>query len=40
MTEIEAVAAEAARDIVARLTGAAVSDEAARAAVAGALGRA
>ena len=40
MAEIEAVAADAARDIVARLTGAAVSDDAARAAVAGALGRA
>jgi F-type H+-transporting ATPase subunit b len=40
MAEIEAVAAEAARDIVARLTGAKVTDDAARAAVAGALGRA
>ena len=40
MAEIEGVAAEAARDIVARLTGAAVTDDAARAAVAGALGRA
>jgi F-type H+-transporting ATPase subunit b len=37
MTEIEGVAAEAARDIVAKLTGAKVSDKAARAAVTGAM---
>ena len=36
LTEIEGVAAEAARDIVAKLTGAVVSPEVARAAVAGA----
>ena len=40
LTEIEGVAAEAARDIVAKLTGALVSPEAARAAVAGAMNRA
>ena len=40
LTEIEGVAAEAARDIVAKLTGATVSPEAARAAVAGAMSRA
>ena len=40
LTEIEGVAAEAARDIVAKLTGALVSPEAARAAVAGAMSRA
>ena len=40
LTEIEGVAAEAARAIVAKLTGAAVSPAAARAAVAGALSRA
>ena len=40
LTEIEGVAAEAARDIVAKLTGALVSLEAARAAVAGAISRA
>ena len=37
LTEIEGVAAEAARDIVAKLTGAMVTPEAARAAVAGAM---
>ena len=40
LTEIEGVAAEAARDIVAKLTGALVTAEAARAAVAGAMSRA
>ena len=40
LAEIEAVAAEAARDIVAKLTGASVSDAEARAAVAGAMSRA
>ena len=40
LTEIEVVAAEAARDIVAKLTGATVSPDAARAAVAGAFSRA
>lgn len=40
MTEIEGVAAEATRDIVAKLTGASVTDAAARKAVAGALSRA
>lgn len=40
LTEIEGVAAEAARDIVAKLTGALVTPEAARAAVAGAMSRA
>lgn len=40
MAEIETVAVDAARDIVARLTGSAVSEDAARAAVAGALSRA
>ena len=40
LTEIEGVAAEAARDIVAKLTGAMVSPDAARAAVAGAFSRA
>ena len=40
LTEIEGVAAEAAREIVAKLTGAAVSADAARAAVAGAMSRA
>ena len=40
LTEIEGVAAEAAREIVAKLTGAMVSPEAARAAVAGAMSRA
>ena len=40
LTEIEGVAAEAARDIVAKLTGAMISPEAARAAVAGAMSRA
>ncbi|MGX7952778.1 F0F1 ATP synthase subunit B family protein [Tsuneonella sp. HG249] len=39
-SEIEGVAAEAARDIVAKLTGASVTDAAARKAVAGALSRA
>jgi len=37
LAEIEGVSVEAARDIVAKLTGAAVSEDAARAAVAGAL---
>jgi len=40
LVEIEGVAAEAARDIVTKLTGAKVSDEAARAAVSGALSNA
>jgi len=40
LAEIEGVAVEAARDIVAKLTGAAVNEDAARAAVAGALSRA
>ena len=40
LTEIESVATEAAREIVAKLTGAAVAEDAARAAVAGALNRA
>jgi F-type H+-transporting ATPase subunit b len=40
LTEIEEVAAQAARDIVAKLTGAAVPEETARAAVAGAMSRA
>jgi F-type H+-transporting ATPase subunit b len=40
LTEIETVAVEAARDIVAKLTGASVDEAAARAAVAGALHRA
>ena len=40
LAEIEGVAAEAARDIVARLTGATVTDAAAKKAVAGALSRA
>ena len=40
LAEIEALAAEAARDIVAKLTGANVDDKAARKAVAGALSRA
>ena len=40
LAEIEGVAAEAARDIVAKLTGASVTDAAARKAVAGALNRA
>jgi F-type H+-transporting ATPase subunit b len=40
LAEIEALAAEAARDIVAKLTGAKVDDKAARKAVAGALIRA
>ena len=40
LTEIEGVAAEAAREIVAKLTGAMVSPDAARAAVAGAFSRA
>ena len=40
LAEIEGVAAEAARDIVAKLTGASVDEAAARAAVAGALQRA
>ena len=40
LTEIEGVAAEAAREIVAKLTGAEVGDEAARAAVTGAVNRA
>jgi F-type H+-transporting ATPase subunit b len=40
LAEIEALAAEAAREIVAKLTGAKVDDKAARAAVAGALGHA
>jgi F-type H+-transporting ATPase subunit b len=40
LAEIEGVAAEAARDIVAKLTGASVTDAAARKAVAGALSRA
>ena len=39
LVEIEAMAAEAARQIVAKLTGAAVDETAARAAVAGALNR-
>lgn len=39
LAEIESVAAEAAREIVAKLTGASVSDKAARAAVAGAMNR-
>jgi len=40
LAEIEGLAAEAARDIVAKLTGAEVDDKAARKAVAGALSRA
>jgi F-type H+-transporting ATPase subunit b len=40
LAEIEGVAAEAAREIVAKLTGAAVDEKAARKAVAGALSRA
>ena len=40
LAEIEGVAAEAARDIVAKLTGASVTDAAARKAVAGALSHA
>ena len=40
LTEIESVAAEAARDIVAKLTGAQVSEQLARAAVTGAMTRA
>jgi F-type H+-transporting ATPase subunit b len=40
LAEIEGVAAEAAQDIVAKLTGAKVTDKAARAAVSGALNRA
>ena len=40
LTEIEGVAADAARDIVAKLTGATVTDAAARKAVAGAMSRA
>jgi F-type H+-transporting ATPase subunit b len=40
LAEIESLAAEAAREIVAKLTGAKVEDKAARKAVAGALGRA
>jgi F-type H+-transporting ATPase subunit b len=40
LAEIESLAAEAAREIVAKLTGAEVDDKAARAAVAGALARA
>jgi len=40
LAEIEGLAAEAAREIVAKLTGAKVDDKAARAAVAGALSRA
>ena len=40
LAEIEGVAAEAARDIVAKLTGAKVTDKAARAAVSGAMNRA
>ena len=40
LKEIESVAAEAAREIVAKLTGAEVDESAARAAVAGALNRA
>ena len=40
LAEIESVAAEAARDIVGKLTGAKVTDKAARAAVSGALNRA
>ena len=40
LAEIEGLAAEAARDIVAKLTGAAVDEKAARLAVAGALNRA
>ena len=40
LAEIEGVAVEAARDIVAKLTGASVAEDAARAAVAGALNRA
>ena len=40
LAEIESLAAEAARDIVAKLTGAEVDDKSARVAVAGALSRA
>jgi F-type H+-transporting ATPase subunit b len=40
LAEIESLASDAARDIVAKLTGAEVDDKAARAAVAGALSRA
>lgn len=40
LTEIESVAAEAARDIVGKLTGAKVTEKAARMAVSGALNRA
>jgi F-type H+-transporting ATPase subunit b len=40
LTEIEALAAEATRDIVAKLTGGSVSEETARRAVAGAMSRA
>jgi F-type H+-transporting ATPase subunit b len=40
LAEIESVAAEAARDIVSKLTGAKVTDKAARAAVSGAMNRA
>ena len=40
LAEIEAMAAEAAREIVAKLTGEMVDDQAARAAVAGAMNRA
>ena len=40
LAEIEAVAAEAAHEIVAKLTGAKVTEKAARAAVSGALNRA
>jgi F-type H+-transporting ATPase subunit b len=40
LAEIEDLASEAAREIVAKLTGAKIDDEAARAAVAGALSRA
>ena len=40
LTQIEGVAAEAARDIVAKLTGAKITDAAAKAAVAGAMSRA
>ena len=40
LAEIESVSAEAAREIVAKLTGAEVSEKAARAAVSGALGNA
>ena len=40
LAEIESLAAEAARDIVAKLTGAKVNEKAARSAVAGALSRA